>query len=61
MTGKHWLKSKTLIFNTIIVLLYGGLYLVHPQPEQLHVESFLAAATAISNIFLRLATKEPIK
>lgn len=61
MTGKHWYKSKTMLFNMIIVILYGALYLAHPQPEQLHIESFVAAITSITNILLRLQTKEPIK
>jgi len=61
MTGKNWYKSKTMVFNLVIVVLYGALYLMHPQPEQLHVESFIAALTAITNILLRIQTKEPIK
>jgi len=61
MTGKNWYQSKTMVFNLIIVVLYGTLYLMHPQPEQLHVESFIAALTAITNILLRIQTKEPIK
>lgn len=61
MTGKIWYKSKTMIFNMVIVVLYGALYLVHPQPEQLHMESFVAAITSITNILLRLQTKEPIR
>ena len=61
MIGKNWYKSKTMLFNMVIVLLYGALYMVHPQPDKLHVESFVAAITAITNILLRLQTKEPIK
>jgi len=61
MIGKKWFNSKTMIFNIVMVLLYGGLFLSHPRPQDLHIESLVAATTAITNIFLRLQTKEPIK
>jgi len=61
MLGKKWWESKTLIFNIIMVIMYGAMYVLHPKPNTLQLETMIAATTAITNIFLRLLTDKPIK
>lgn len=60
MPGKKWFQSKTLIFNATMVVLYGLLYVCHPDPSKLNAESLIAATTAVTNVFLRLLTDKPI-
>ena len=60
MPGKKWFKSKTVVFNATMVVLYALLYFFHPEPSKLNAESLIAATTAVTNILLRLLTDKPI-
>lgn len=61
MNAKNWYKSKTLMFNGTMLVLYSVMVYFHPKPENIQLEVLIAGTTAITNIFLRLLTDRPIK
>lgn len=56
---KKWLKSKTLIFNTIALIVAIAMILLEMDLPKKTLE-ILGAVVAIGNIFLRFLTKIPL-
>ena len=61
-TGKYFLKSKTILANSILLVL-GALPQVMPEIRAMSVHWYVALtlASPVLNMWLRSITKEPIR
>jgi hypothetical protein len=57
---KSWTKSKTIIFNVLIILLSITIYVKNYGIGTINIDTFTTLLVAITNLLLRFFTNKPI-
>ena len=58
---KSWTKSKTVIFNILIILLSISIYIKNYGLGMINIETFTTLLVAVTNLLLRFFTNQPLK
>jgi hypothetical protein len=58
---KSWTKSKTVIFNVLIILLTIAIYVKNYGMGMVNIEVFTTLLVAVTNLLLRFFTNQQIK
>lgn len=58
---KSWTKSKTVIFNILIILLTIVIYIKNYGTGIINIETFTTLLVAVTNLLLRFFTNQQIK
>jgi hypothetical protein len=58
---KSWTKSKTVIFNILIILLSIAIYIKNYGLGLIDLDVFTTLLVAVTNLLLRFFTNQPLK
>jgi hypothetical protein len=58
---KSWTKSKTVIFNILIILLSIAIYIKNYGLGMINIDVFTTLMVAVTNLLLRFFTNKPLK
>jgi hypothetical protein len=58
---KSWTKSKTIIFNILIILLSIAIYIKNYGLGLIDLDVFTTLLVAVTNLLLRFFTNQPLK